>query len=262
MNREPYEKRKKELSKLIKECESKLPMFPKGNLRISKDRNHLKYFLITDSKDTHGKYIRKEDQDIISSLAQREYTEKFLREARREYNAIEHFLNRSPEIKPEEIYDHLNDYRKPLITPLSLSDKEYAKQWSSASYLKNPYREEECIFETKKGDYVRSKSEAMIADMYYELGIPYRYESPLALKSGKIKYPDFTVLNVNTRKEIYHEHMGLFDEGNYRNANLIKIQDYMSSGIFVGKNLILTFESDAAPLNMISIRKMIKELFL
>ena len=35
--------------------------------------------------------------------------------------------------------------------------------------------------------------------MYYELGIPYRYEAELRLRNGKRKYPDFTLLN--TKKE-------------------------------------------------------------
>ena len=50
------------------------------------------------------------------------------------------------------------------------------------------------VYETKKNELVRTKSEMMLADMYYELGIPYRYEAQLLLKNGKKKYPDFTLL--------------------------------------------------------------------
>ena len=59
------------------------------------------------------------------------------------------------------------------------------------------------MYPTKKDENVRSKSEVMIADMYYELGIPYRYEAQLLLKNGKKKYPDFTLLKTKTRQIVF-----------------------------------------------------------
>lgn len=109
---------------------------------------------------------------------------------------------------------------------------------------------------------MRSKSEAMIADMYYELGIPYRYECPIQLYNGKTKYPDFTLLRMPERKEIIHEHMGCLEEASYRRSNLMKIAEYSESNIYLGVNLILTFETDYLPFNRGSIRSMIIDLFV
>jgi len=65
---------------------------------------------------------------------------------------------------------------------------------------------------TAKGERVRSKSEIIIADSLMRAGVPYRYEFPIILNGyGKI-YPDFTVLNVGLRKELYWEHLGMMDD--------------------------------------------------
>ena len=96
--------------------------------------------------------------------------------------------------------------------------------------------------------------------MYYELGIPYRYEAEVQLSNGKIKYPDFTLLNIRTREVIYHEHLGLMDDENYRKVNLIKLDEYRRNGIYLGKNLIITYEAEGCYLNIREIRDMCREI--
>ena len=57
---------------------------------------------------------------------------------------------------------------------------------------------EQKIFYTKKGEYVRSKSEKILADMFYDLNIPYEYECQLILRNGYEYYPDFTFISPYT----------------------------------------------------------------
>lgn len=102
----------------------------------------------------------------------------------------------------------------------------------------------------------------MIANLYFEMGIPYKYEFPLKLPNGKIKYPDFTVLDKRNRKEIYHEHMGLMGDENYRNANLNKLSEYLKNGIYIGKNLIITFETAENPIDIRAIKRMLEKIFI
>ena len=257
-----YEERMIELRKLIAHCEKNCAKFPAGNLRICKDGKRLKYFHVEKRGDTHGKYIRKKDANLVDLLAKKEYYEKVLREANRELAAIEQFVGRMAGTAPEDVYDNMNEYRRALVSPVALSDKEYEKEWLAVQYEGNPFRPEELIYDTKRGEKVRSKSEAQIADMYYELGIAYRYEYPLKLRNGKVKYPDFALLKRDEKTIVYHEHMGCMEDEDYRRGNLIKLREYAESGIFPGKNLILTFETDYAPLSMKVIRDMVKKLFL
>lgn len=249
------------LEKNIAKITKELPKFPQGNLRIQRCRNTTQYFLVTGKEDTHGKYIRAEDREIVKQLAQKNYYEKLLREMLREQKTIKSYLNGMKGKKPEEVFSTMNGSRKALIEPLLLSDADYAQYWESLPFEKNPYFHEECIQPTEKGDLVRSKTEARIADLYYSLGIPYRYEAPLKLKNGKVKYPDFTLLKLPERTLIYHEHLGIMDDEGYRRNNMIKLQEYSESKIFTGVNLILTFETEYAPLNLQDLRENLKNIF-
>lgn len=254
--------RKQLLERVIEKITREMPDFPEGNLRIQKKRGIPQYFHVTDKENTHGSFIKAEKRELVFALAQKTYYEKLLKEAKREHKAISAYLSATEGKSPEDIYSEQNEYRKNIIKPLLLSDFDYAKRWEAVPYEKNPYKPEECIHPTDKGDMVRSKSEARIADMYFALGIPYRYEAPLKLKNGKVKYPDFTILKLPERTLYYHEHLGVMEDETYRCANILKINEYSESQICTGKNLILTFETDYAPLDLRNLRSNIKEIFL
>ncbi len=108
---------------------------------------------------------------------------------------------------------------------------------------------------------VRSKSELLIADMYYELGIPYRYECALKLKNGKVKHPDFTLYHAGRRMVLYHEHLGRLDDEGYRLRNMKKLRQYEESEICLGKNLLVSWEAEKFPFNIQVFRKEIEEIF-
>ena len=262
MNIKEFEKRKKKLEDLSAKIQQEILKEPEGNLRIAKNGNSVQFFLVEEKGDTKGKYLKKNDMEYIKGLAKRNYYEKLLREIGKEIEAITSYLSRLPSVSPEEVYNSLSEYRQELVSPLLLSDSDYAKRWEAVPYEKNPYKPEECIHPTDKGDMVRSKSEARIADMYFALGIPYRYEAPLKLKNGKVKYPDFTILKLPERTLYYHEHLGVMEDETYRCANILKINEYSESQICTGKNLILTFETGYAPLDLRNLRSNIKEIFL
>lgn len=254
--------RKEYLGNLIATLERDLQEAPEGKLRISKNKGIPRYYWIKSSTDTRGKYIGKKDKELVEKLAQKDYMEKLYAVVLEEYEDVNKYLDKYNNLQPEQIYDELNDYRKYLVEPLVISDEKYAEKWEKETYNINPYHPEEKVYLTKKDELVRSKSEVMLADMYYEMGIPYRYEAELCLENGKKKYPDFTLLNVSNRKIIYHEHMGLMDDEQYRKANLMKLDEYRRNGIYLGKNLIITYEAEGCYLNIREIKKMCQEIFL
>ena len=97
-------------------------------------------------------------------------------------------------------------------------------------------------FKTLRGEYVKSKAEANIADALFRHGIPYEYEKPLKLKNGKTIYPDFTVSVSICGREVYWEHFGMMDKPNYVLKYLRKKRDMEEVGIVEGRNYITTFE--------------------
>ena len=141
------------------------------------------------------------------------------------------------------------------------SNEVCTQTWLSQPFTTSTYKPEEKVFKTRRGEMVRSKSELMQADTYFELGIPYRYECELTLEDGTTKAPDFTLYHAPRRMTIYHEHLGLMDEEGYVNRNIKKLREYEENGIYVGKNLILTFETAKHPFNVHQFRETIKKIF-
>lgn len=76
------------------------------------------------------------------------------------------------------------------------------------------------IYATQKGDYVRSKSEVIIANMLFASGIEYDYEKELIISNGKKISPDFTLYKDD---EIYYlEHVGMLHNQQYAERWLTK----------------------------------------
>lgn len=102
----------------------------------------------------------------------------------------------------KNLWKDVNSCRKELLDAVILSDEEYIKQWQSVTYEGKEFMDDEQVIITERGERVRSKSEKIIADKLYLMGIPYRYEYPVLLK-GNIKiYPDFTILKIPEREEV------------------------------------------------------------
>ena len=74
--------------------------------------------------------------------------------------------------------------------------------------------------------------------------------------------PDFTILRKAERTVMYWDHMGLMDKEDYRNKNMVKIEDYILGGYFPGDNLILTFETSLRPLNIRVVEGIINRYFM
>lgn len=76
--------------------------------------------------------------------------------------------------------------------------------------------------QTRKGDYVRSKSEMTIADLLFERHLEYEYDVPLPDDSGY--RPDFTIRCHG--EDWYWEHWGMMDDADYRAQRDKKVDWY------------------------------------
>ncbi len=244
-----------------KDSLQKLRQLPEGRLRIDEKRGKSRYYHVFGQTAENGLYLGKDKIDLVRSLAQKQYLSNLLKSIRKEKKAIENYLRSYPSTSPEEVFAKLIPARKALVTPLFVEGEDYAKLWQAQPFEENPYLPEEKLFSTKRGEKVRSKSEAMIADTYFDMGIPYKYDYPVEVGNGKKKYVDFAVLDVRNKRVIYHEHLGRMDDPAYVCKNMTKLNEYRRIGIFTGKNLILTTEIDGCPLDMASFRKNTAELF-
>lgn len=254
-------KRKHYLENLQKHITQKSANFPDGSLRISINNGFPRYYHVTTQTNRNGKYIGRKNISLASQLSTKSYYQQLNKKIGQELHLLNQYLTTHQENSLEDIYTNLNPHHRELISPLIVPDNIYIENWENESYEPNPYYPENKIYSTRKDELVRSKSEVILADMYTDLGIPYRYEAPLYLDNGQVKYPDFTLLNIETREIIYHEHLGLLDDEAYFRNNLYKLQEYLSTGIYPGKNLIITYEAEGLPLNIKQVRNMITEIF-
>ncbi len=250
------------IKKAIKKAEPDNITCPEGSLRISNNGRQCRYYLISIPSDTTGKYIPKKDMPLIEALAQKAYNRDFLRLAKAELQNLQKIKTLLSAKNADHAYQNLSPCRQALITPYILPDDLYIKEWQEKKYKINSYMEENKVYDTRKGEKVRSKSEAILADLFYELKIPYHYEKPLKFNDGSYRYPDFTLLKVRTREEIYLEHFGLLDNEEYLANSLHKLDEYRRNDIYPGKNLLFTYETLENPFDIKGIRKMIKDLFV
>lgn len=255
--RKELEERRKYLLNIQKEKKMEFENAPDGSLRINVKDGRTQYYHRTDPKNFTGTYIKKKELEFARELAQKDYDKQVYFSAKQEAKAIEKALSTFPEREIEDIYDNLRLERRQLVHPISVPQKEFVENWTMQKYDGKGFDETTPEFYTAKGERVRSKSELIIAEALEREGIPYRYEAPLKLKGWGYVYPDFTLLDVAKRKEIYWEHLGMMDNPEYAEKAVQKIAQYERNGIYPGEGLILSYETRKTPIHQKSIDRMI-----
>ena len=243
------------LTRLLEGC-------PEGSIQVSTMRGHPRYYRVLGDQ---REYLGMKNTDLIRDLAQKDYYSSMLREASKETNALRLFLRHFDPDAHVRIYESMHNEKKRLVSPLILPDDQFAARWleehrAMAAARPNVF-EIKNGFPTENGEMVRSKSEKILADHFLHSGVLYVYECPLQLADGTV-YPDFTILNLRTRKVYYWEHCGMMDSSEYLNPMLQKIFRYERSGIFIGNQLILSMETSSVPLNMQQVDLLIRTYLL
>lgn len=241
---------------------------PKGCLKYQKKGKKTYFYHQTwdeKSESWERKYIKKENKLLPKELAQKQYYSEIGSLIKRNVLALRNLIQQYHPEDMKEIYENLSGVRKKLIEPLVISEEERIKQWDSQEYVGNGFHPENLRYETEQGEFVRSKSEVIIANILYQhrKDILYKYEKPLeVLVDRKIKtiYPDFTILNVHTGKIRYWEHAGRMDDPIYANEFVKKTNTYVANGFMPGTDVIFTYETMANPLEIYTIRRVVEEI--
>lgn len=204
------------------------------------------------------------DREKIGELANKTYCERLLVSSRNEKKQMEYCLSclqkgkRNSDV--EKVYEALPVPIRTFIKPEELTDDGYGAKWQAKNRLikeKDKYH----TIKTLRGDYVRSKSEAMIADRLFYYGIPYVYEQAGFFDEERVTvlHPDFKVLNKHTRVEYVWEHCGKMDDPKYCNDTIHRLKVFAGQGYIQGKNLLFTYETNDSPLDLDLVDSIIKE---
>jgi hypothetical protein len=247
--KEQLKQRLSKLNTIKKLIEQELEHLPPGQISAYRHNGLVEYHLL----DPHNKtrYIsKKKELPLIEKLSQKAYCQKALQKVDAEIKAIKRYFSGCPDGPVENTVADIDPELSKFVTPLVEDDESYKNNW-----LKEPYERLE-MPESQKltgREGFRSKSEWMIAKLLTEAGISYKYEKPLKIE-GNVVYPDFTLLDVANRRELYWEHFGKIDDNDYLFSVIRKLDLYSRSGMIREGRLIVTMESGSEPVDIRQVR--------
>ena len=248
--------RKNYLGNVKRLLDSKYANLPPGKLYIIK-RGGKYYFYIRNHK-LSGQliYIKKKNAKLISGLMQKKYVDQMREAIDNESEAIDLFLTHMPATVVEDVYNGIDLEIRESIDPVIDNDIRFAMRWAEGNAITVDTSDESTGIKTDRGERVKSKSECLIANMLNKNGILYKYEKELHV--GKyVFHPDFTILDVKNRREIYYEHFGMMDDDKYLNDAIRKLNIYNRNGFSVGDRLLISMETSTQPLDIQAAEKMV-----
>lgn len=240
--------RMKKLEQEIPELEKIVEKSPKGTLVACKIKGKNRWYLQQRQKDGSysRSYIGLKDVELAKQLARKAYFKALLKDEQNELSCIKRYIKSRKTTKHGELISLNSPYRELLGL----------RKWDIEDYERSSSHPENLIVKAPKGERVRSKSEALIANALFGSGIKYRYECRLEL--GDITFfPDFTIMSERTQKLVIWEHFGIIDDPAYFDNMMKKIGLYISNGYLPGQNLIMTFESRTNPLTIDVVQEII-----
>lgn len=277
-----------QLTHILEELE---PNTSSGTIICKKGRS--KTVLYMEEPKGKATYINSSMADRIPKLAQERYNTEIVKAANREISQLNRCLKALNDDKHgvadiDEVYRKFPEILKPFVSPHPLSSEEYARRWQESNVIvkkKNYHKQDKYhTFKTIRGDYVESKSEAIIADRLLANDIPYHYEiafipetevdhsMPVYGEFGDIigyeapgfdpfakdtLHPDFFVLNKRTRKAYFWEHLGKLNDPSYCQNNLNRLIRMVDAGYTIGEDILITHEDSEHPLRTESVDKII-----
>ena len=223
---------------LKKVYEKKIDALPEGMLSVTEKKGSLYYSKYIGNKKI---YLRKDCQEIDQLKARKLLTEAM---RRMEVNEIlmKQFLQEYQDISLDSVEASLSKaYKSDDGKAYEVIHAPNYKNWGDQEYRRDTKYPETLVHRTMKGDYVRSKSEVIIANCYYTKDIQYRSEE--FTQVGKYMFaPDFKILVPGKRKIKIHEHFGMMHNPQYREKALWKMSVYIENGYRPYEDIIFTFD--------------------
>lgn len=253
-------------SDLLARFEKEISELPAGclSLKIIRGKEYI-YYQRTVNRSSARKLLsfkRKEDQVLIGALRKKFFIRKSLERLRGNARIFAEMIKQFYPYDPESIREEMKPiYKEIQLTEFKSEKDQEIERWHAAEAEGGIYYAEGLKHIAVSGIRVRSKSEAIIADLLDSHNIQYKYEEPLFI--GREKYiPDFTIINKSFPDKIYWEHFGMTYDPVYRENMEIKLASYGKGGIIPWKNLIVTFESEDGGIDVARINEIIKKMVL
>ena len=210
------------------------------------------YYRVIDPEKNDGKPQYKglfEKFAEVQRIAAYHYFDRALKKVEKNIRILDKSLNDLVDVDPNVFLQSLpKAYRKQAQFVYQQVGVWNVEDWINRPWNFRNRMPEKKIHKTKSGILVRSKSEEMWINSYYDREIPHVYEAA-HLVEGHWVDTDITALNIHGYEDIAHEHMGKMGDPKYVLETFIpKLHDYIKAGYIPGVNLILTYEFKDLPL--------------
>lgn len=237
---------------LLNRCRKSLKRLPKGGLTCFSRGGKLYYKKNEQSAQT---YLGSSDNPEVQKLKKRHLLEKMIMVLEKNITLLEKLVKGYRECNP---YILQKQFRKAYqdIDPEMIRDLGYI-----ANPVQDSFREEEKLYKTTSGLMVRSRIEALIADIYTQKGYLFEYEPVLYFKDGSFIRPDFKVYAGPGNIVKYHEHIGLLSDEKYLKGYLWKMERYIKEGYYPFYDVLFTYEKEGEGIDLVEIASLI-DIFL
>ena len=228
--------------RLLEEQQQILKTSPEGFLfprQRKKSQSYYHQHKVRDGRAWHTVQTNiTKDYEMQDLLLNKRLAEKTVKACQNNIPLLQQLDDQYKSIDLQELTQQFSPDYSHLLRARQLVEME---KWFNAPYKRCPYYPELVNHRTAYGDYVRSKSEVIIANALYSFGVPFHPEEELLFTDygQRPYYPDFTILLPNHRF-LYWEHWGLLSKESYRKDNVEKLAAYQENGLIIGKNLIIT----------------------
>jgi hypothetical protein len=206
-----------------------------------------------------GKYIGRASDREVEGIQKHYLLTREIQALETNIKACELFVKRHCETNPNilresfpKAYKFSPEICKDIVGVIDL------KKWGSEPV--STYRKDNLVHNTERGEKVRSKSEMVLANMFFSKGIPYKYEAGRMI-AGHYIHPDFTLFSKRVGREVIWEHFGLMNDPEYRDNYGWKMKIYAEAGFYPGVNLITSFDDESGGLDAAHLRRIMKLWF-
>ena len=206
------------------------------------------------------RYLPKSEMKLAEQLAMHKYLINVRQDLINEKNAIDQFVTRIDRGCCNAQKCHAATGMAELVDPEIQKDRAELEAWQNDDYERSSRYAEDRNISTIAGFCVRSKSEALIANILLERGIPFRYEWVQVI--GGVTYaPDFTILHPVSRQIIIWEHFGLMNSSDYQSECRTKLCRYIMAGYAPYRTLISTYENNEHPFSADIANRIVRMMF-
>lgn len=242
----------------VQKLDAEIAALPEGKLRCYANGDFYTWMWILGNNER--KVIPKTERSFAGALARKGFLENNREKFLIDINALEKYLKVYKSI--EKVNERFSKISNPEFCTLAgeYAADEDAKAWEAARYPKSCEYPENLIIKTIRGDLVRSKFEAMVANILFRMGLPYRYEQIHTFGKSSIA-TDFTILDPRTNEEVLLECYGMLERGSYRETYIRKHTTYVRNGKIPGINMLEFFETDTYKFDELTAERKLKDFF-